>query len=167
MKKVKLFPVGGRYSVQKVLDKMVIESNKGHEFVDVDGHPVWTRKQQYKKFRKSFYKKNQCKLKCAICGVEADHFRLTKCKGDGANHFDEETQTIIRKFTFKLYDKFGNVFTLDHWIPNWLLKKLGIKLTNNLVPMCDPCNNLKGQMLPEHFQGQKTPKRWRKAYATA
>lgn len=147
-----------RFPIQKILDDLAIASKNGVEFAFFEGNPVWTRKQQYKVFRKFFYKKNKRELKCVICGTEADHFKMLECKGDGSL-LDGE-----RKHTFKLYDKNHNLFTIDHWIPKWLMKKLGISLNNNLVPMCTKCNALKGHMLPEYYRGQKTPKRWRKAY---
>ncbi len=141
-----------KFPIKTVLDKMRTAEN----FILIDGHPVWAKKKQYGIFRRFF---NEGNLRCVICGTEADHFKFLKCKGPGSLLVGE------RKFTFKLYDKNHNIFTLDHWIPKWITKKLRIKLNHNLVPMCDKCNSLKGHMLPIHFNGRETPLRWRKCYA--
>lgn len=123
---MKKYSIGDVYTLLGV-DALSIKEvhKKSRTNVVVDGYNVYRESLRYA----TFYQKG---TKCVHCGREGSYFVLTEDK-DGKN--------ADTRRHFNLYSDDGVLMTKDHIRP----KKLGGKdHIDNLQPMCEHCNKLKG-----------------------
>lgn len=123
------------YSIEEVhslFDKWEEEfgsmAHRQHDRISttLDGFPVKTWSQRYAVFRNN--------TKCAVCGMEATHYRL-------------ERQIGAKNYHFNLYgmkDEEEILFTKDHILP---VSKGGKNTMDNYQTMCQICNQEKADQV--------------------
>jgi hypothetical protein len=124
-------------------------TNTHADYVFFKNHPIDTRNKKFNLWRK-LYSEN--KFLCKSCGEKVAWMPLVQCENDGSV-YKPDGRT---KHTFQLRGENNNLMTIDHWIPKSFLRKHGLKwnIADNLVIMCEKCNEFKSDMLPDSWEEQ-------------
>lgn len=122
-----------QYGIQEVFqiigrDYLTLDTDEGQceSSVVVDGFDVYRISLRYE----TFYQKGTA---CVCCGKPGTHFKLCGNPNTNRRHFN-------------LFADDGSLITKDHIIPK---SKGGKDIVTNMQPMCEQCNNAKGNNYPE------------------